>query len=221
YKSPQWFKENADRYDDYDRNGPKVFAGEYAAHPKAEDGPKENNLEAAVAEAAFMTGLERNADVVYLTSYAPLMAHKDAWQWAPDLIWFDNLSSHGTVNYYVQKLFANNRGTDVLKVSSNGNKLIGQEEIYATAAIDSGKGEIILKLVNTSAENKQVQLNISGSKFKSKADWISLSGDDIKAYNSFESPKTIVPVENEVKIKNHTTVELAPNSVNIIKLKKS
>ncbi len=221
YKSPQWFKENADRYDDYDRNGPKVFAGEYAAHPKAEDGPKENNLEAAVAEAAFMTGLERNADVVYLTSYAPLMAHKDAWQWAPDLIWFDNLSSHGTVNYYVQKLFANNRGTDVLKVSSNGNKLIGQEEIYATAAIDSGKGEIILKLVNTSAENKQVQLNISGSKFKSKADWISLSGDDIKAYNSFENPKTIVPVENEVKIKNHRTVELAPNSVNIIKLKKS
>ena len=84
-----------------------------------------------------------------------------------------------------------------------------------------GKGEIILKLVNTSAENKQVQLNISGSKFKSKADWISLSGDDIKAYNSFENPKTIVPVENEVKIKNHTTVELAPNSVNIIKLKKS
>lgn len=221
YKSPQWFKENADRYDDYDRNGPKVFAGEYAAHPKAEDGPKENNLEAAVAEAAFMTGLERNADVVYLTSYAPLMAHKDAWQWAPDLIWFDNLSSHGTVNYYVQKLFANNRGTDVLKVSSNGNKLIGQEEIYATAAIDSGKEEIILKLVNTSAENKQVQLNISGSKFKSKADWISLSGDDIKAYNSFENPKTIVPVENGVKIKNHTTVELAPNSVNIIKLKKS
>ena len=147
YKSPEWFKENADRYDDYDRNGPKVFAGEYAAHPKAEDGPKENNLEAAVAEAAFMTGLERNADVVHLTSYAPLMAHKDAWQWAPDLIWFDNLSSHGTVNYYVQKLFANNKGTNVLKVSSNGANVIGQEEIYATAAIDSEKDEIDRKSV--------------------------------------------------------------------------
>ncbi|WP_417887866.1 alpha-L-arabinofuranosidase C-terminal domain-containing protein [Zunongwangia sp.] len=221
YKSPEWFKENADRYDDYDRNGPKVFAGEYAAHPKAEDGPKENNLEAAVAEAAFMTGLERNADVVHLTSYAPLMAHKDAWQWAPDLIWFDNLSSHGTVNYYVQKLFANNKGTNVLKVSSNGANVIGQEEIYATAAIDSEKDEIILKLVNTSAENKEVQLNISGSKFKKKADWISLFGDNIKAYNSFKNPNTIVPVEKEVKIKNNSIIQLAANSVNIIKLKKS
>ena len=221
YKSPEWFKANADRYDDYDRNGPKVFAGEYAAHPKAEDGPKENNLEAAVAEAAFMTGLERNADVVHLTSYAPLMAHKDAWQWAPDLIWFDNLSSHGTVNYYVQKLFANNKGTNVLKVRSNGDKIIGQEDIYATAAIDADKKEIILKLVNTSAENKEVILNISGSTFKKKADWIRLSGDNIKAYNSFEEPNTIVPVEKEVKIKNNNTIELAPNSVNIIKLKKS
>ncbi|MCL6219411.1 alpha-L-arabinofuranosidase C-terminal domain-containing protein [Zunongwangia pacifica] len=221
YKSPEWFKANADRYDDYDRNGPKVFAGEYAAHPKAEDGPKENNLEAAVAEAAFMTGLERNADVVHLTSYAPLMAHKDAWQWAPDLIWFDNLSSHGTVNYYVQKLFANNKGTNVLKVRSNGDKIIGHEDIYATAAIDADKKEIILKLVNTSAENKEVILNISGSTFKKKADWICLSGDNIKAYNSFEEPNTIVPVEKEVKIKNNNTIELAPNSVNIIKLKKS
>ena len=81
YKSPEWFKDNATRYDNYDRNGPKIFAGEYAAHPKeVVDGPKENNWEAILSEAPFMTGLERNAEVVHLTSYAPLIANIDTFQ---------------------------------------------------------------------------------------------------------------------------------------------
>jgi alpha-N-arabinofuranosidase len=91
YQSPEWFYKNASRYDQYDRKGPKVFAGEYAAHGKEElKAESKNTWLSALAEAAFMTGLERNADVVQMASYAPLFAHVDAWQWRPDLIWFDN-----------------------------------------------------------------------------------------------------------------------------------
>ena len=108
YKSPEWFRSNASRYDEYDRKGPKVFAGEYAAHAKHDP----NSWEAALSEAAFMTGLERNADVVYQATYAPLFAHVEGWQWRPDLIWFDNLSSVRSANYYVQQLYGENKGTN-------------------------------------------------------------------------------------------------------------
>ena len=101
YRSPDWFLSNAKRYDSYDRQGPKVFAGEYACHP----GNRENSFLTALCEAAFMTGFERNADVVNLCTYAPLFAHVDAWQWRPDLIWFDNTSVVKTPNYYVQQLY--------------------------------------------------------------------------------------------------------------------
>jgi alpha-L-arabinofuranosidase len=111
YKPPAWFFNNAARYDSYERTGPKIFAGEYAAHSKENpEAESRNNWESALAEAAFMTGLERNADIVQMCSYAPLFAHVDAWQWRPDLIWFDNLSVVATPNYYVQKLFSNNKG---------------------------------------------------------------------------------------------------------------
>ncbi|MFF8842313.1 alpha-L-arabinofuranosidase C-terminal domain-containing protein [Streptomyces sp. NPDC015127] len=106
YNSPQWFLENNDRYDSYDRHGPKVFLGEYASQG--------NTFSNALAEAAFMTGLERNADIVKLASYAPLLANKDYVQWKPDMIWFDNASSWGSANYETQKLFMNNVGDEVV-----------------------------------------------------------------------------------------------------------
>ncbi|HKO81255.1 MAG TPA: alpha-L-arabinofuranosidase C-terminal domain-containing protein, partial [Chitinophagaceae bacterium] len=138
YKSPEWFLKNANRYDNYDRKGPKVFAGEYAAHSKDSTAPESRNTWiSALSEAAFMTGLERNADVVRLSSYAPLMAHVDAWQWRPDLIWFDNLNVAATPNYYVQKLFSNNKGTHVLSITGAGKPLIGQDSVYASAVVDS------------------------------------------------------------------------------------
>ena len=111
YRSPGWFLQNAGRYDSYDRGGPKIFAGEYAAQSSKVATPdNKNTWQCALAEAAFMTGLERNADIVFMASYAPLFAHVDGWQWTPDLIWFDNLRSYGTADYYVQKLFSNNKG---------------------------------------------------------------------------------------------------------------
>ncbi|MCO6045457.1 DUF1080 domain-containing protein [Aeoliella sp. ICT_H6.2] len=115
YAMPDWFLREASRYDNYDRSGPQVFMGEYAAQSVAICSPNNrNNLRCAVAEAAFLTGIERNSDVVVMSAYAPLMAHVDAWQWTPDLIWFDNLSSYATPNYYVQQLFSLHRGDVVL-----------------------------------------------------------------------------------------------------------
>ena len=105
YRRPEWFTSNVTRYDNYPRNASKIFAGEYAAQSDKTVSPNnKNNLLTALSEAAFMTGLERNADVVSMASYAPLFAHVDGWQWTPDLIWVDNLRTYGTPNYYVQKI---------------------------------------------------------------------------------------------------------------------
>ena len=143
---------SAARYDDYDRKGPKVFAGEYASH----DHPtgKANNFLAALSEAAFMTGLERNADVVRLATYAPLFAHVDAWQWNPDLIWFDNLRMMRTPNYYVQQMYGMNAGTDVLNLQMDGKPVTGQDSLYASAVLDAPTGEVILKLVNAGSRSE-------------------------------------------------------------------
>ncbi|MFH9661393.1 alpha-L-arabinofuranosidase C-terminal domain-containing protein [Streptomyces sp. NPDC017248] len=112
YNSPRWFLQNNDRYDSYDRSGPKVFLGEYASEGNA--------FRNGLAEAAYMTGLERNADVVALASYAPLFANEDAVQWRPDLVWFNNHASWGSANYEVQKLFMTNVGDRVVPSTATG-----------------------------------------------------------------------------------------------------
>jgi len=114
YQSPQWMLNNVGRYDNQDRNGPSVFVGEYAAHGTG----KRNNVESALAEAAFMTGLERNSDIVEMAAYAPLFSRRLAsyTQWTPDMIWFDEHRAFGTPNYYVQKEFMVHMGDQVLPV---------------------------------------------------------------------------------------------------------
>ena len=221
YKNPEWFKENAARYDKYDRNGPKVFAGEYAAHPKGvEDGFKENNWLAALSESAFMTGLERNADVVHLTSYAPLMAHVEAFQWAPDMIWFDNLNAYGTANYYVQKMYSNNKGTDVLSITKDGKALTGQNDLYATAAKDVNQKELIVKLVNTSAKAQDLTINLSGKGVESKGKMIVLTHEKLDDYNTLAEPTKIIPVEKEYKTAGKKAVVNVPAySFVVLKLK--
>ena len=152
YANPIWFLSNADRYDKYDRHGPKIFMGEYAAQSIAIVSPRNrNDQECAVAEAAFMTGLERNADVVGMASYAPLFGHVDGWQWTPDLIWADNLRVYGTPSYYVQQLFSRNRGDVVLPVSHNAPV----REVLP-------RGRIGLGTVATSAEFKDVRVTRGG-----------------------------------------------------------
>jgi alpha-N-arabinofuranosidase len=221
YMNPEWFLKNAARYDNYDRNSYKIFAGEYAAHsPKTTRPEGQNNWKSALAEAAFMTGLERNADVVHLCSYAPLFAHIDGWQWAPDLIWFDNLSSFGTVNYYVQKMFSSNRGTEVLSMVMANKPLTGQDGLYASAAFDQNSKEIILKLVNSGGEAQPVKVVLEGSKkLAQKAKMILLKSEDLNVANSLEHPSLLSPVEQEVILKGKTVIQtLAPYSFCVIRI---
>ncbi|WP_370175312.1 alpha-L-arabinofuranosidase C-terminal domain-containing protein [Leeuwenhoekiella palythoae] len=220
YRSPEWFRENATRYDSYDRNGPKIFAGEYAAQSVAIASPdNKNNWETALSEAAFMTGLERNAEVVQLTSYAPLMAHAEGWQWTPDMIWFNNLESYGTPNYYVQKLYSTNKGTDLISVTQNGEDLVGQDELYASATLDSEAKEVVVKVVNTSSDAQEIQLNFKGKSIKNKGKVIVLKEEDLTQENSFDAQEAISPSTEEIKVKGDSAnYEVAPYSLNIIRI---
>ncbi|MDT0567313.1 alpha-L-arabinofuranosidase C-terminal domain-containing protein [Streptomyces sp. DSM 3412] len=139
YNSPQWFLQNNDRYDSYDRGGPKVFLGEYASQGNA--------FKNALSEAAFMTGLERNADIVKLASYAPLLANEDYVQWRPDMIWFNNHASWNSASYEAQKLFMNNVGDRVVPSTATGTPAltgpitgaVGLSTWATTAAYDDVK----------------------------------------------------------------------------------
>lgn len=221
YSSPSWFQNNASRYDDYDRNGPKIFAGEYAAQSVATVSPlNKNNWLCALSEAAFMTGLERNADLVQMASYAPLFAHVEGWQWTPDLIWFDNLHSFGTTNYYVQKLFANNKGDNIVAITSANEALKGKDSLYASA-VTSAANEVILKIVNTSFRSISKQINIdTKKKLASKATVTMLQSNDLTMVNSIESPKNISPQVSEAEVTGRQlNLALRPYSFTVIHIK--
>jgi alpha-N-arabinofuranosidase len=222
YRHPEWFRNNATRYDSYDRNGYKVFAGEYAAQSNNTASPENRNTwECALSEAAFMTGLERNADVVYMCSYAPLFANADAWQWTPDLIWFDNIRSFGTADYYVQKLFSVNKGSEVLPVVRDDKPLTGQNGLYASAVFDKDSNEIILKLVNTDQKAQIADIVLlSSKKPASLAKMTVLKSEDLNTVNSLEQPARIRPVESEVTLKGkNLSPELAGYSFSVIRIK--
>lgn len=219
YRNPEWFLKNAGRYDAYDRNGPKVFAGEFAAHPKN----RANNFEGAIAEAAFMTGLERNADLVQMATYAPLFAHVDAWQWRPDMIWFDNLRSVRTPNYYVQQMYATNPGTHVLSLSSDILDLKGQDGIYASAVWDKNTAEVIIKIVNTKEETQQINVKVNGLKkaIKNGNAYITkLQSNVLSVENSLDQPLNIVPKNNiENLVDNLLSMSLDKHAFYVIKFK--
>jgi alpha-L-arabinofuranosidase len=221
YRRPEWFLQNASRYDDYPRTGSKVFAGEYAAQSdRTVSVNNKNNMATAISEAAFMTGLERNAAVVNMASYAPLFAHEDAWQWKPDLIWVNNLQSYGTTDYYVQKLFSTNRGTHVVNASRDGKALTGQDSLYVSSVIDTNTNELIIKVVNASGKAQSNLFKLEGKKFASKATVTTLQSDNPEAENSFENPLNVSPKEAEVVIKkNKIQFNSAPWSLSVIKVK--
>ena len=160
YDKPAWFYGNSRRYDAYDRNGPKVFMGEYAAQSdKVVSTKNRNNLDCALSEAAFLTGLERNADVVRMASYAPLFANTEAWQWTPNMIWVDSLRLSRTPNYYVQQMYSRNRGDAVLPLELDEKS----GKLFANAVYDEAAGEIILKVVNSGEAETTVQVNLAGA----------------------------------------------------------
>ena len=222
YAKPDWFFANTRRYDNYDRNGPKVFMGEYAAQSDYTVSTKNrNNLECALAEAAYMTGLERNAEVVRMASYAPLFANTEAWQWTPDLIWVDSLQVLRTPNYYVQQLFSRNRGDVVLPTELAGiaKSASGVDDLYASATRDDNAGEIILKVVNPGSKAQTADINLHGAKISAVATKMVLAGNPGDE-NFMELPQAIVPVES--KLKNaaaHFSCEFAPHSMTILRIK--
>ncbi len=225
YYSPEnWFLNNATRYDSYDRKGPKVFAGEFAVHGR---GKKWNHFNAALIEAAYMTGLERNADIVHMAAYAPLFAHVEGWQWRPDLIWFDNLDVVTSASYHVQRLYSIYKGTDVLPLTMGGAPVTGadgQNGLYASAVWDAGRGEIIVKVANTSAEPRSLSFDFKGlrrSETISVVRRISLHSDDPDADNTLENPTAVVPVETALTVGGPVVnVELEPATFAIYFFKK-
>ncbi|TAL06830.1 MAG: alpha-L-arabinofuranosidase [Verrucomicrobia bacterium] len=211
YAKPDWFFNNTHRYDSYDRNGPKVFFGEYAAQSdKVVSVNNRNNLECAIAEAAYMTGLERNGDVVSMASYAPLFAHEEGWQWRPNLIWVDNLRSYGTPNYYVQKLFANNSGDVVLPAQLDGAE---GKHLYASATRDEASGDVIVKLVNGDNAPAEIKHNMSG-----EARLSVLASANRADENSFIEPTKVSPKESAVKLAADKPLTLPANSLTILRV---
>lgn len=224
YRDEHWFLSHGLRYEGYDRKGPKVFAGEYACHGK---GKKWNHFETSLYEAAFMTDLERNADVVDMATYAPLFAHVDGWQWRPDMIWYDNTRMFKSVSYYVQQMYACNKGTNVLPLTMNGKSVAGQEGqdgLFASAVVDKKKGEIIVKVANTSDKAQDVTLNLNGLKGSRSATATTLQSDNMDAENTLENPNLIRPVETTatcVSKKNMTVLndKLPAKSFRMYKIK--
>ena len=224
YSSPKWFLDNAKRYDNYDRKSvSKVFVGEYAAQSDRTTSPdNKNNWYTALTEAAFLTGLERNADVVQMASYAPLFGHVDGWQWKPDLIWVDNLRVLPTPNYFVQKLYATNKGSHTVSMLTKDNvPATGQDSLYASATLDKTTNELIIKIVNVAGKVQLADMNIEGvNKVQSKAKLTVLQSDNVAAENSFDSGLKVAPVETEINTKGKTiAIELKAYSFSVIRVR--
>lgn len=220
YKDPDWFLRNAGRYDGYDRKAPKVFAGEYACHGKdTKTAESKNHWWSALCEAAFMTGLERNADVVRLASYAPLLAHVEAWQWRPDMIWFDNLTSVGTPNYYVQKMYGNHRGTHVVPLLRQGKPLAGNDSIYASAVIDKEAKCMYVKVANVASTPVAFTTDIKGASCKGEFSFQKLSSADRDAFNTIDNPTVVFPQQGKGTLKGAKLVlEMEPQSFYVVTL---
>ena len=190
------------RYESYPRKGPKVFAGEYACHGR---GKKWNHYETSLYEAAFMTDLERNADIVEMATYAPLFAHIDGWQWRPDMIWYDNLRMFKSVSYYVQQMYAMNKGTNVLSLTAadpadaKGKKRVpvggqeGMNGLFASSVYDANTGEVIIKIANTSKQPQSVQFNLLGMTGERTATTLTLSHNGMDDENTLDQPTKITP----------------------------
>jgi alpha-N-arabinofuranosidase len=214
YRRPEEFFDDAHHYDKTDRNGPKIFVGEWATR----EGSPTPNFVAALADSAWMTGMERNSDIVIMASYAPLFVNVNpgGMQWETDLIGYDTLNSYGSPSYYAQVMFGNHLGNEVLDSTLNG----GGRRFFYSATRGNATRTVILKLVNASSLPQPVDVKLSGAKgVASEARLISLHGATPDQTNTISEPTKIVPVESRVKIAGpsfrHT---LPPYSIQILEL---
>ena len=225
YRPESWFLSQGARYDSYDRKGPKVFAGEYACHG---EGKKWNHFEASLLEAAFMTTIERNADIVHMATYAPLFAHIEGWQWRPDMIWFDNLRSFRSCSWYVQKMYSQYKGTNVLTLTDmNGVNITGaegQNGLFASSVLDAANGQVYVKIINTSSVAQPVKINFDGLKKGQTlkgVEAVSYHSDDLDADNTLDQPEKIVPVSAPLEFDGKSLeVSVAPKTFMVYVLQK-
>ena len=211
YMGSDWFLNNVGRYDRYPRTT-KVFVGEYACHEPDQGGRRPNNLYSALCEAAYMTGLERNSDVVAMASYAPLLAREGMQQWTPDLIWFNAREVLLTPNYYVQQMFASTVGDQVVASELDGlNK-----RIYHI--VTRTEDRLYVKLVNVSAYADSMTLNLKNVP-DGLASVTRLTGDK-KAVNTFQNKDRVAPEKSRVTLENGSvSLELPAYSLTILTFK--
>jgi alpha-N-arabinofuranosidase len=231
--------ENASQYDSYDRNGPKIFVGEWATR----EGKPTTNLNAALGDAAWMTGMERNSDLIIMSCYAPLLVNvsidangKRAWQWDSDLIGYDALNSYGSPSYYVQKLFSHYLGNKIVPAtaaniptqkaplsrrdSAEGKAPKSVPTLFYSATMNDATGTLYLKIVNTTAKKQAVKINFDGAKVAPEATLVMVKGDQPEETNSITDPEKIVPVTETIKgIKKSFSPKLAPYSISIFEIK--
>lgn len=206
YETPEWFLAHLDRYDRYDRTQAKVYLGEYASWG--------NTLANALAEAAYMTALERNGDIVHLASYAPLLAKIGHTQWSPDLIYFTNTAVRPSVNYYVQQLFSANAG-DVFLAPAVSNAAPG---LAVSAVRDTRAGDVILKIVNTAATPQPLRICLAGAKSLAPHGTRTVLTGDPKIVNSFDNPAPLVPATDTIAVGETFDTEAPAHSLTVIRI---
>jgi len=210
YVSPKWFWDNLARYDTYDRKGPKVYVGEYAAH----DEGKRNTLRSAIAEAAYLTSLERNGDIVQLASYAPLFARRNHTQWTPDMIYFTGTEVFPSLNYSVQKLFGLHHGdaylSTVLEAGPAGARLT------ASTVRDSQSGDLILKIVNGDDAPQSLAVRLTGAaKLPATAERIVFGGASADTVNTDGVRPAVIPKTERSPVAAEFSYEAPANSLTI------
>jgi alpha-L-arabinofuranosidase len=217
YVKPEWFYEHTDFYDKYPRDV-KVFAGEYAAHPADNSNTsRKNTLEGALAEAAFLTGVERNADVVVLASYAPLLARVGYTQWAPDMIWFDDTKAYASPSYYVQKLYSKYKGSVTLDTKGE-EKELEKSNIYYNTVLDETTNDIYVKVVNANDNAVSIEFLHEEGKSIYIAQTLSIGGKEKDSWNSLEAPEMISLIEQTPNDKSNQ-IMLEKNTFAVLVIK--
>lgn len=213
YKPSGWFLENAGRYDAFDRSRSKVYVGEYAAH----DHDRQSTLRSALAEAAYMTQLERNGDIVAMASYAPLLAKNGHTQWRPDLVYFDNSAVYPTINYYVQKLFGANSGDKLFEL-----ELPKSAKFYASAVLDSASGDAIVKIVNPTSEAIPLRLDLTALATSAKTAKVWTLAGEADATNptsaQYRNRPVVEPEETTISIDESSPFTAPAHSLTVLRL---
>lgn len=216
YVAPQWFWDNLQRYDSYDRNSARVYVGEYAAHDRDR---RRNTLRSAIAEAAGMTAFERNGDIVQFTSFAPLLARRNHTQWHPDLIYFTGTEVLRSANYYVQQLFGQNSGDAHLTTSITATSK--PPKLTASAVRDGKSGDVILKIVNGADAPAPLAVALEGLGPENlRAKRTLLTGGSADAFNEDGREPAVQPVSEELQLKANFDYDAPPHSLSVFRFRR-